>query len=136
MRLAPLSCTVVTTLVASLALAGLLVAAACDRLVLARPPAVRRDQAGIDQGAALDHQPPLVELAVELGHQLLGQAAPAQLAAKARRGRVIRHRVSQRQADEAPTGQAVRKRVLEPGVGQPVPLLRQEALEHDHRPAT
>ena len=42
-----------------------------------RPPAIGRDQAGVDQGAGLDDQAPGVELAVELSQQLLGQTRRA-----------------------------------------------------------
>ena len=115
--------------------AGILVAAALDRLALARPPAVGGDQRGVDQRARLDHQPPGVELAVELGQQPLGQPPPDQLAAKARQGRVVRHRVGQRQADEAAgSDEPVRQRLLEPRVGQPVPLLQQQAAQQHQRP--
>jgi branched-chain amino acid transport system substrate-binding protein len=91
------------------------------------------DQAGVDQGAALDHQAAGIELAVELDQQLFGQAAPAQLAAKARQGRVIRHRVGERETDEAAERQPVGERFLEPGIGQAIPLLQQEAPDQDHR---
>jgi hypothetical protein len=46
---------------------------------------------------------------------------------------MIGHRVGQRQADEAPEAQPVRERLLEPGVGQAIPLLQQQALEQHHR---
>jgi hypothetical protein len=47
--------------------AGVAVAALRDRRALMRPAAVGLDQAGVDQGAALDHQSHGIKLAIELG---------------------------------------------------------------------
>ena len=46
---------------------------------------------------------------------------------------MIGHRIGQRQADEAPERQSIRERLLEPGVGQAIPLLQQKALEQHDR---
>jgi hypothetical protein len=47
---------------------------------------------------------------------------------------MVGHRAGEREADEAAERQPVGKRFFEARVGQPVPLLQQEALEQEHRP--
>jgi hypothetical protein len=47
---------------------------------------------------------------------------------------MVGHRVGQREPDEATEAQAVQEGFLEARIGQPVPLLQQEALEQEHRP--
>ena len=47
---------------------------------------------------------------------------------------MVRHRVGQRQTDEAPERQPVRQRLLEPRVRQPVPLLQEQAAQQHQRP--
>jgi hypothetical protein len=54
-----------------------------------------------------------------------GSARPRGLSSlrKARQGRMIGHRIGQRQPDEAPETQPIRERFFEAPVGQPVSLL-------------
>ena len=71
---------------------------------------IRRDQAASISVPALTISPLGVELAVELGEQRARPGRAGQLAAKARQGRVIGHRIGQREADEAAEREPVRQR--------------------------
>ena len=88
-----------------------------------RPLYIRRYDRRIDQGSFLYDHPPRVELAVDLGQQLLRQAQLLDHLAKPPDRRVVRRLGVERNAAEAPERQTVAHGFLGLRIGQVVPLL-------------
>src|ERR1700754_3299952 len=91
------------------------------------------DQARIDHGAALEQQPALVQLLLELREQFLRKSFLGQTVAEPAERGVIRRRIFQRQSQKPPERYPIVQGFLQFRVRQPVPLLQQQRLQHQQR---
>src|ERR1700760_4801813 len=93
----------------------------------------RRYQTRVDQRALPQHQPARVDLMQDLGEQFLVQTSPLQGLAEAPDRRVVRRLIAQHKATKFAERGAVIERLFKRRIGQPIPLLQQQNLEH-HEP--
>jgi hypothetical protein len=93
----------------------------------------RLDQRGIDHGAALQQKAAAIELARELGEQLVAQSVSQQPVAETAKRRVIGRCRLQRQPQELAERYPVVDRLLEVCIRQSVPLLQKQRLQHQER---
>jgi hypothetical protein len=102
-------------------------------LVDPRPPGRARHQGRVDQRACLEHESGRVQLPSHLRQAALDQRPVRQRLPKAPDRRMVRRAILQREAAEPHEAQPVRQRRFQPGIGQHVPLLQKQCLEHHER---
>jgi hypothetical protein len=102
-------------------------------LAPARRAGLGLDQSGVNQGAPPHDQPLGLELLRQHGKQARSQVLFSQLITEPEIPGFIRHRVAEGQTQKTPERQAVADGFSQSGIGQVVPLLQQQGLEHHDR---